>query len=98
MSVYLGSKLLFKEVLLKPMEHCLLFYFYFFKTISYFSCVGIYLSIYLLINNENEFERMNKIENHLNLIDCANPVILSRLSRLYDLSLYIHIYHPFRRI
>ena len=30
-SVYLGSKLLFKQVLLKTMEHCLLFLILFFQ-------------------------------------------------------------------
>ena len=38
-SVYLGSKLLFKQILLKTMEHCLLFLILFFQvSLLFFLC------------------------------------------------------------
>ena len=41
-TIYLGSKLLFKQVLWKTMERCsFINFFYFFKSPAYFSGVGI---------------------------------------------------------
>ena len=39
-SIYLGSNLLFKQVLLKTMEQFIIFYFIFSKLLDIFSSVG----------------------------------------------------------
>ena len=76
LNVYLVSKLLLRQVLLKTMEHCLLFFYCNFSSLVIFSYIGIQVVKKLSLMTTESIVRSAWAEDiHLWIHNCLTPYV-----------------------